>query len=167
MRASPVALSSETNPGPFFKVVLEPSSASSTRQQGSVDGVHYSDEVYKVVAQMVLNSYSLQFPMNYIRSGQMSVKKQAPKATGSMSSPSYGAFVLLLSLVMIMTMDSFLGLGFLSLVLLGGPTIGMPHTCLFTRRYCVAAAAVKTPPLLLLLPETLTMRRASSLSGGG
>ena len=42
-----------------------------------------------------------------------------PKPTGSMSYPYYGMAVLSLAFVMIFSMDNFLGLGFLSLILCG------------------------------------------------
>jgi hypothetical protein len=93
-----------------MKTILDVTAASFGRE--AIDGVHYNQDVYSVIAQMTLNAYSLHFPAFY-----SSQKKAAapPKKTGSMSFPSYGAFVLLLSAIMIFSMDSFLGIGFLSL----------------------------------------------------
>jgi hypothetical protein len=61
---------------------------------------------------MVVNGYSL---------SQKSDKPTTykPAKTGAMSSPNYGLFVLFISAVMIFTMDSFLGVGSLSLYLFG------------------------------------------------
>lgn len=96
--------------------IIDPSSACEGRE--ATDGIHYSQDVYKVVAQMAVNSYILRVPALY---GQTSEKKKStgPKKTGGMSFPSYGAGVLVLAAVMLFTMDSFMGIGFLSLILFG------------------------------------------------
>ena len=95
-----------------FDTVIDPTMVSAGREGGSVDGVHYSEEVYKVMAQMVTNGYMLHFSNNYAKGP--SAKKE-PKKTGAMSFPSYGAAMLILSAIMIFSMDSWLGFGFLSL----------------------------------------------------
>lgn len=97
--------------------VIDTAVVSATRQGGSVDGVHYSEEVYKVIAQMTSNAYAMRFPA--FHSKKTTLKQMPPKPTGSMSFPSYGAVVLALSFVMIFSMDSFLGFGFISLKLFG------------------------------------------------
>jgi hypothetical protein len=33
----------------------------------AVTGIHYSSEVYSVIAQMTANSYTLRFPSNYVK----------------------------------------------------------------------------------------------------
>ena len=81
---------------------------SASRDAGSVDGVHYSEEVYTVLAQMAANAYALHFPAFY--SKQTVVKQQPPKPTGSMSFPVYGAYVLALSAIMLFSLDAFLGM---------------------------------------------------------
>jgi hypothetical protein len=96
-----------------LSTIIDPTMASVGRD--SVDGVHYGDDVYSVIAQMVGNAYTLHFPSYYAKTA----KVNTPKPTGSMSFPSYGAYILLLSAVMLFSMDSFLGLGFLSLKLCG------------------------------------------------
>merc|ERR1712070_1240398 len=77
---------------------------------------------------MASNMYSLHFPLlNDIWMTLTPMNKKAkkktgpyvPKKTGSMSFPSLGMGVLALSLVMLVTMDSFLGFGFLSLIIFG------------------------------------------------
>ena len=95
-----------------FDTIIDPTMVSAGREGGSVDGVHYSEEVYKVMAQMVTNGYMLHFSNNYAKGP--SAKKE-PKKTGAMSFPSYGAAMLILSAIMIFSMDSWLGFGFLSL----------------------------------------------------
>ena len=99
-----------------FDTIIDPTLVSEGREGGSVDGVHYSEEVYKVMAQMVTNAYMLHFPNNYAKSTSIVTKKE-PKKTGAMSFPSYGAIMLLLSAIMIFTMDSWFGFGVLSLKL--------------------------------------------------
>jgi hypothetical protein len=99
-----------------FDTIIDPTLVSEGREGGSVDGVHYSEEVYKVMAQMVTNAYMLHFPNNYAKSTGTVTKKE-PKKTGAMSFPSYGAVMLLLSAIMIFTMDSWFGFGVLSLKL--------------------------------------------------
>lgn len=95
--------------------VVDPRSACTGRE--ATDGIHYTQEVYKVIAQMALNSYILRVPSLYSQSGDK--KKYEPKKTGGMSFPNYGAAVLALAAIMLFSMDSFLGVGFLSLLLSG------------------------------------------------
>lgn len=95
--------------------VVDPRSACTGRE--ATDGIHYTQEVYKVIAQMALNSYILRVPSLYSQSGDK--KKYVPKKTGGMSFPTYGAAVLALAAIMLFSMDSFLGIGFLSLLLSG------------------------------------------------
>ena len=94
---------------------VDPRAACTGRE--ATDGIHYSQEVYKVIAQMTLNSYILRVPALYSQSEDK--KKYEPKKTGGMSFPTYGAVVLALSAIMLFSMDSFLGIGFLSLLLSG------------------------------------------------
>lgn len=96
-----------------FNVILNPMQTSLSHESGSSDGVHYSEEVYKVIAQMCANAYAMHFPSFY--ASKLSVPKATPKPTGSMSFPFAGALVLALSAVMLITMDGFLGLGYISL----------------------------------------------------
>lgn len=91
-----------------FQVIVDPTLASDGREVGSSDGVHYGEEVYAVMSQMIANAYALNFP-NYF-SNSRAVKQVPPKVTGSMSFPSYGAFVLLITFIMLFTMDGFLGM---------------------------------------------------------
>jgi hypothetical protein len=93
-----------------MRTILDANAACFGRE--AIDGVHYNQDVYSVIAQMTLNAYSMHFPTFYSSKKKTS---SPPKKTGSMSFPSYGAFVLLLSAIMIFSMDSFLGIGFLSL----------------------------------------------------
>jgi hypothetical protein len=66
---------------------------------------------------MIANAYAMNFPAFYTTSS--SVKKAAPKPTGVMSKPIHGAVLLVVSLVMLVSLDGFLGIGFLSLLLTG------------------------------------------------
>lgn len=102
--------------------VISPINACAGREGGSVDGVHYDQEVNQVIVQMLANAYAMRFPALYTPSKTATyktVKEQTPKPTGSMSFPSYGALVLTLSIVMLFTMDNWLGIGYIAL-LLGG-----------------------------------------------
>ena len=96
--------------------VVDPTAACTGRE--ATDGIHYGREVYKVIAQMAVNSYILRVPALY---SQATAKKKPtpPKKTGGMSFPKYGAMVLTLAAIMLFSMDSFLGIGFLSLLLFG------------------------------------------------
>ena len=89
----------------------------------TVDGIHYNEDVYKVIAQMTANAYMVHFPVLFTPSAAAATatkkKVLGPKPTGSMSFPSYGALVLALAAIMLFSMDSFLGLGYLSLQLFG------------------------------------------------
>eukprot|EP00607_Mallomonas_marina_P004963 CAMPEP_0182439996 /NCGR_PEP_ID=MMETSP1167-20130531/86781_1 /TAXON_ID=2988 /ORGANISM="Mallomonas Sp, Strain CCMP3275" /LENGTH=695 /DNA_ID=CAMNT_0024633825 /DNA_START=723 /DNA_END=2810 /DNA_ORIENTATION=- len=97
-------------------VFIDSRNVSLSREETSTDGVHYGEDIYAVIAQMLMNGYALHYPEL--------MKKPAKKAiggkpTGPMSLPGYGAAVLALSVVMIFTMDSFLGVGFLSQAVCG------------------------------------------------
>lgn len=99
--------------------IIDGRSVSSHRETTSSDGIHYSEEVYEVIAQMLVNNYYLHFPKYYAAAGKKVVKPYVPKTTGAMSFPDYGAGMLLLAAIMLFTMDSFFGFGFLSLILFG------------------------------------------------
>jgi len=104
---------------------------------GSIDGVHYGAEVYSVIGQVVLNGLQLKVKQSGHRvaatpvpvsasktiPGTTGTTKKAykPKPTGSMSFPTSGLMVLLLSAVMLLTMDNFLGFGYLGLLFGGKP----------------------------------------------
>ena len=97
--------------------ILDTHNVSLSREESCVDGVHYGDEVYAVMTQMAANAYALKTPSFY---ASKPIKKNVGgKVTGSMSSPFYGALLLLLATIMMFTMDSFLGLGALSLAIFG------------------------------------------------
>ena len=116
-----------SNVAKLFSIVIDTTTAASTQE--SLDGVHYSEVVYDVIAQMVANGYALHSPVHFstllasTTSSSSSAKKPkapyVPKTTGSMSFPSYGACVLFLSFLMIFLMDSFLGIGYISLIVFG------------------------------------------------
>ena len=104
----------------LFKTVINPANVSRTREAGSVDGVHYTTEVYQVIAHMISNGYALHFPQIAAPSKSAAPAKPfVPKKTGAMSSPYHGAWMLVLSVVMLFLMDSFLGIGFFSLAICG------------------------------------------------
>lgn len=97
------------------KVLLDPTNTVVTMEAGLSDGLHYSDEVYDAIVQIALNTYTLHFP-TVMKSSKPSKPVLGPQQTGSMSFPIYGGITLLLAFVMLFFMDSFLGLGFISLV---------------------------------------------------
>ncbi len=102
----------------YFQVDIDPQAVTQYRESGSVDGVHYGDEVYSVIAQMVVNGFALHFPRLFSK-GNVGIKQNIPKPTGSMSFPISGVMVLMTALVMLVTMDSFFGIGYISLVIFG------------------------------------------------
>lgn len=116
-----------SNVAKLFTIVIDTTTAASTQE--SLDGVHYSEVVYDVIAQMVANGYALHSPLHFstlltpTTAAAAAAKKPkapyVPKTTGSMSFPSYGACVLFLSFLMIFLMDSFLGIGYISLLIFG------------------------------------------------
>jgi hypothetical protein len=91
------------------------------------DGVHYGDAEYGVISQMVANAYALHNPTqsNNHNHHHHRLLASAPKArytprkTGSMSMPDYGAAVLLVSFIMILFLDNWLGVGVLALAITG------------------------------------------------
>ena len=88
------------------------------QQSKSVDGVHYSAPISQVISQVVSNGYLLKYPDARLLSSDEEKVKSAPKS-GSMGHPLYGIMVLLFSLIMTFLMDSFFGIGVLSLILFG------------------------------------------------
>ena len=102
-----------------YDTVLDTSHASEGKSSAPVDGLHYTDDVYEVIAHMVSNGYTAHFPALNAGPAAAPKKPYVPKVTGSMSFPSLGALVLALAAVMLFTMDSFLGIGYLSLLLSG------------------------------------------------
>ena len=60
-----------------------------------------------LMLQMIANTYSMQSPSFYTM--KPPVKKGSPKPTGIMSMPDLGAAILLLSFIMLITLDGFLG----------------------------------------------------------
>jgi GDSL/SGNH-like Acyl-Esterase family found in Pmr5 and Cas1p len=83
-----------------FSVTIDPTGASRGREGATVDGVHYSEDIY-----------TLHFPRLYVKSPARKVGKA--KATGPMSFPSYGIIVLVAAALMLYTMDPFLGVAWL------------------------------------------------------
>jgi len=101
-------------------LVLDATTASSVRSDGSMDGIHFVDSVYQVIAQMIVNAYGLRYPARLVSGTPPKAQKPyKPKETGSMSSPLYGLMVLGFSCVMLWGMDSLLGIGNISLSLFG------------------------------------------------
>eukprot|EP01034_Spumella_vulgaris_P022296 gene22296-28412_t len=104
----------------FFQTVVDPTPVSRSREGGTPDGIHYGEEVYQVVAHQLVNAYALHFPAHYSSKAALATKKPyVPKVTGSMSNPLYGALMLLLACAMLVLMDAFLGIGYISLALFG------------------------------------------------
>lgn len=102
----------------LFDTVIDGTQASRGKRSQPVDGIHYSEDVYEVLAHMVSNGYTAHFASQPSSSGAHK-KPYAPRPTGSMSFPTLGALALGLAAIMLFTMDSFLGIGYLSLVLFG------------------------------------------------
>ena len=100
------------------KTVIDTTQSAQSMEYGSADGLHYADGVYDVIVQMTLNSYILHNPI-YLKPVKPAKPTLGPKPTGSMSFPGYGAATLALAAVMLFLMDSFLGIGFLSLAIFG------------------------------------------------
>jgi hypothetical protein len=100
---------------PLFDTVIDGTKATASKLFKPVDGIHYTDDVYQVLAHMVSNGYTAHFPAL----ASPAQKTYTPKPTGSMSFPALGAVILALGAIMLFTMDSFLGIGFLTLLLFG------------------------------------------------
>lgn len=81
------------------------------QEASCVDGVHYGKDVYRVLAQMLGNLWIVRNPV------VTHVPTPVPKEIGVMSSPVYGAMLLVLAAVMLFGMDSLLGIGLLSLIM--------------------------------------------------
>lgn len=98
------------------RVLIDSRNVSVSREDSSVDGVHYGADVYDVLAQMLANGYMLHSPSLFAKKQKSAV---GGKRTGPMSFPSCGAWMLVLSVVTLFAMDSFLGFGFVSLTIFG------------------------------------------------
>eukprot|EP00518_Triparma_eleuthera_P017589 CAMPEP_0197546000 /NCGR_PEP_ID=MMETSP1320-20131121/798_1 /TAXON_ID=91990 /ORGANISM="Bolidomonas sp., Strain RCC2347" /LENGTH=939 /DNA_ID=CAMNT_0043105547 /DNA_START=212 /DNA_END=3031 /DNA_ORIENTATION=+ len=77
------------------------------RVQEAYDGVHYPDDVYDALVQVVVQSFDWALPAK-----EASSPSSSPEP-GSMGNPILGLFMVLVSTVSIFCMDSYLGLGYL------------------------------------------------------
>ena len=98
--------------------VLDTALVAASRPEDTMDGVHYTNEIYQLIIQMIANAYTMRNPNNYKKASKSPVNN-TPQATGSMSFPIYGLYVLLLITTMLFTMDSWLGVGYISLLICG------------------------------------------------
>lgn len=100
---------------------VNPLNVTGGREDGCADGVHYSPDIYGVVAELVGNMYYITHQDQRVHMMSQQVGNPYPhgKPTGSMSNPLYGAIVLGMAAIMLFGWDSFLGVGFLSLKLFG------------------------------------------------
>jgi N-acetylneuraminate 9-O-acetyltransferase len=102
-----------------------------SREEETVDGVHYTPEIYDVLTQLIANTYLLDHHRDLLAKGAAAggAGTGAPKSasatppsrgkpTGSMSNTANGLLTLVVALVMLITWDNFFGLGWLSLKLL-------------------------------------------------
>jgi hypothetical protein len=118
------AFSSMLKPGKKqFSAVVDPRNVSDPTKAGSsIDGVHYGTDVYDTTSQIVLNALRLVKPAAAAAKAPELVKTKAPTATkppDSMSFPGWGFALLMTSFVMLATMDSFFGVGYLALLISG------------------------------------------------
>ena len=138
-------------------VILDATDASESRVEGSMDGIHFVDNVYQVIAQMVANAYGLRYPSRMsspiantsikVGLGSSSGTNKSPyvaKITGSMSFPGYGILVLTLSIVMLYGMDNFLGIGYLSLLIFGKTSDWEAAYAPLHKKLGISAAGVST-----------------------
>lgn len=110
------------DPKKKYATVINPVNISASKEGSSTDGVHYSQDVYDTTSQVVLNALAIVKPSLQVNSGQIKPAVTAPfepKPPTSMSFPGWGAMVLVTALVMIFTMDSFFGIGYLALIISG------------------------------------------------
>lgn len=134
-----------------FDTIIDGTRASATKSSKPIDGIHYSDDVYEVIAHMVSNGYTAHYPALTAKS---SVKKPyVPKATGSMSFPNLGAFALGLAIVMLFSMDSWLGFGYLSLLLFGRGYDWEAGYAGLHRKIMAEEAGHREPPVVHRVPS--------------
>lgn len=105
----------------LYSAVIDPTEVTRGNQVHCIDGLHYNDQVYTVIAHMFGNAYAMHFPDYKLATPAATgpQKPYVPKSTGGMSSPEHGSYVLILTVIMLFLMDSWLGIGFLSLALCG------------------------------------------------
>ena len=100
--------------------VIDGETVSKLREASSTDGIHFSEDIYTVLGQMLLNNYYLHYPKFFVKGSATATKKPyTPRTTGSMSFPGYGMMVLVTAAIMLFTMDSFFGIGYISLLIFG------------------------------------------------
>lgn len=97
------------------KAILDPLNISSFKENSTDDGIHYYSEVNDAFSQLLLNALNILTP----RKTASTSNKSGPKAPDSMSFSNWGIGILTLAFVMLVTMDSFFGIGWLSLKLAG------------------------------------------------
>lgn len=97
---------------------VDPTAVTLGQASSSTDGVHYIPRVSQVISQMISNGYLMEFP-EFLLAEAAGAKDTSPLRTGSMGNPFYGMIVLVFSCIMIFLMDSFFGIGVLSLFVFG------------------------------------------------
>lgn len=92
---------------------LNPKAVTVGQETSSSDGIHYSHRVSQVLAQMVVNAFTLKNPKDGSAKGGVAIR------TGAMGHPLYGFIVIVFSAIMVIFFDSFFGVGVLSLYIFG------------------------------------------------
>lgn len=104
----------------YFSAVVDPYNVSASRSDKSVDGIHYTKDVYDTTMQLVLNVIDILFPTKpKSTTSKSEIKKSGPKKPESMSFPVWGGALLATAVWMLFTMDSFFGVGYIALLLSG------------------------------------------------
>merc|ERR1711871_1508951 len=100
--------------GDEISFTLNPKEVTTGQETSSTDGIHYSNRVSQVIAQMVANAFSMKSSKDGTAAGGSTIRRAE-----TMGNPLYGFIVIVFSAIMIIFFDSFFGVGVLSLYIFG------------------------------------------------
>jgi hypothetical protein len=115
------AVSSSSSVRSAVSAIIDPWNVSAPRPWSTSDGVHYDADVNGATLQLVYNALNVVAPGPSSSSSNGAKKPTSPvsKPPEGMSFTSYGIAMIVTAAVMLFTMDSFFGVGFLSLLISG------------------------------------------------
>ena len=100
-----------------IEFTVNPAYVTATQEGSSADGVHYSVKVSQVLSQIISNAYVLKYPNALPLVSERDTVSSTSDPNHTMGHPLYGSLVLFFSVIMIYLMDSFFGVGVLSLAM--------------------------------------------------
>ena len=103
----------------FIEFTLNPAYVTASQENSSIDGIHYSAKVSQVLSQIFTNAYLLKNPRALPLTHKDITVWKTTDSVHTMGHPLYGMVLLLFIVMIVYYMDSFFGVGVLSLAFFG------------------------------------------------